>query len=90
MRNHGRLGSADPDELTLALLAHLQGALLSERTSPFTIRTTMTALTSGAPGTPILPDYVPVPRAPLGPAVHDQGYYVRRVERNLYVPRRSA
>jgi hypothetical protein len=50
----------------------------------------MTALTSGAPGTPILPDYVPVPRAPLGPAVHDQGYYVRRVERNLYVPRRSA
>jgi hypothetical protein len=44
----------------------------------------MTAPTSGAPGTPILPDYVPVPRAPLGPAVHDQGHYVRRVERNLY------
>ena len=33
---------------------------------------------------PILPDYVPVPRASLGPAVNDQGYYVGRVERNLY------
>ena len=33
---------------------------------------------------PILPDYVPVPRASLGPAVNEQGYYVGRVERNLY------
>ena len=39
---------------------------------------------SGAPGTPILPDYAPVPRASLGPAVNGQGYYVGRVERNLY------
>ncbi len=30
---------------------------------------------------PILPDCVPVPRASLGPAVNDQGYYVGRVER---------
>jgi len=33
---------------------------------------------------PILPDYAPVPRASLGPAVNDQGYYAGRVERNLY------
>jgi glyoxylase-like metal-dependent hydrolase (beta-lactamase superfamily II) len=44
----------------------------------------MTSPTSGTPGVPILPDYVPVPRSSLGPAVNDQGYYVGRVERNLY------
>ena len=44
----------------------------------------MTSPASGAPGTPILPDYAPVPQASLGPAVNDQGYYVGRVERNLY------
>jgi len=33
---------------------------------------------------PILPDYVPVPRASLGPAVSGRGYYVGGVERNLY------
>src|ERR1700730_14144308 len=44
-------------------------------------RTTMTSPASGAP---ILPDYVPIPRASFGPAVNDQGYYVGRVERNLY------
>ena len=42
----------------------------------------MASPTSGAP---ILPDYAPVPRASLGPAVNDQGYYVGRVERNLYL-----
>jgi glyoxylase-like metal-dependent hydrolase (beta-lactamase superfamily II) len=31
-----------------------------------------------------LPDYAPVPRAALGPAVNEQGYYVGRVERNLF------
>ena len=41
----------------------------------------MASPTSGAP---ILPDYAPVPRASLGPAVNDQGYYVGRIERNLY------
>jgi glyoxylase-like metal-dependent hydrolase (beta-lactamase superfamily II) len=34
--------------------------------------------------TPSLPDYAPVPRSALGPAVNKQGYYVGRVERNLY------
>ncbi|HJZ28783.1 MAG TPA: hypothetical protein VJ370_21090 [Streptosporangiaceae bacterium] len=33
---------------------------------------------------PVLPDYVPVPRASLGPAVSGRGYYVGGVERNLY------
>src|SRR5258708_2085080 len=31
-----------------------------------------------------LPDYAPVPQAALGPALNGQGYYVGRVERNLY------
>jgi glyoxylase-like metal-dependent hydrolase (beta-lactamase superfamily II) len=31
-----------------------------------------------------LPDYAPVPQASLGVALNDQGYYVGRVERNLY------
>jgi glyoxylase-like metal-dependent hydrolase (beta-lactamase superfamily II) len=31
-----------------------------------------------------LPDYAPVPGSALGPALNDQGYYVGRVERNLY------
>jgi glyoxylase-like metal-dependent hydrolase (beta-lactamase superfamily II) len=31
-----------------------------------------------------LPDYAPVPSSALGPAVNEQGYYVGRVERNLY------
>jgi glyoxylase-like metal-dependent hydrolase (beta-lactamase superfamily II) len=30
------------------------------------------------------PDYAPVPRSALGPALNEQGYYVGRVERNLY------
>src|SRR6185437_5441489 len=34
--------------------------------------------------TPELPDYAPIPRSALGPALNDQGYYVGRVERNLY------
>ncbi|HJY01229.1 MAG TPA: hypothetical protein VJ351_10485 [Streptosporangiaceae bacterium] len=33
---------------------------------------------------PILPDYVPAPRASLGPAGNGRGYYVGGVERNLY------
>src|SRR6266849_6516980 len=33
---------------------------------------------------PILPDYAPVPTTALGPALNEQGYYVGRVERNLY------
>ena len=31
-----------------------------------------------------LPDYAPVPRSSLGPAVNAQGFYVGRVEKNLY------
>jgi len=41
-------------------------------------------MTSSTSGAPILPDYAPVPRASLGPAVNDQGYYVERIERNPY------
>jgi glyoxylase-like metal-dependent hydrolase (beta-lactamase superfamily II) len=31
-----------------------------------------------------LPDYAPVPQAAMGPALNEQGYYVGRVEGNLY------
>ena len=35
-------------------------------------------------GTAELPDYAPIPRSALGPALNDQGYHVGRVERNLF------
>jgi glyoxylase-like metal-dependent hydrolase (beta-lactamase superfamily II) len=44
----------------------------------------VTSPASGASSAPALPHYPPVPRFSLGPAVNDQGYYVGRVERNLY------
>ena len=31
-----------------------------------------------------LPDYAPIPPSALGPAVNQQGYFVGRVEKNLY------
>ena len=37
-----------------------------------------------ATDTAALPDYAPIPEAALGPALNEQGYYVGRVERNLY------
>ena len=45
---------------------------------------TETSPTSGAPSAEALPDYAPIPRSALGPALNEQGYYVGRVERNLY------
>jgi glyoxylase-like metal-dependent hydrolase (beta-lactamase superfamily II) len=44
----------------------------------------VTSPASGAPGAADLPGYAPIPRSALGPALNDQGYYVGRVERNLY------
>src|ERR1700687_4252779 len=44
----------------------------------------VTTPASGADSAPALPDYAPIPRSALGPALNDQGYYVGRVERNLY------
>src|SRR5207342_1554617 len=42
-------------------------------------------ITTGSAGSAdALPDYAPVPRSALGPAPNEQGYYVGRVERNLY------
>jgi glyoxylase-like metal-dependent hydrolase (beta-lactamase superfamily II) len=46
--------------------------------------------TAAGPQTPsirtasALPDYAPIPKSALGPALNEQGYYVGRVERNLY------
>ena len=31
-----------------------------------------------------MPDYAPIPKSALGPAVNAQGYFVGRVEKNLY------
>jgi glyoxylase-like metal-dependent hydrolase (beta-lactamase superfamily II) len=39
---------------------------------------------AAAGSTDDLPDYAPVPQSSLGVALNDQGYYVGRVERNLY------
>ena len=45
----------------------------------------MTSTTSSASHVgPQLPDYVPVPESALGPALNENGYYVGRVERNLF------
>ena len=44
----------------------------------------MTSPATGADGAADLPDYAPIPRSALGPALNDQRYYVGRVERNLY------
>jgi hypothetical protein len=45
---------------------------------------TVTSPESGAGSAADLPDYAPIPRSALGPALNDQGYYVGRVQRNLY------
>ena len=37
-----------------------------------------------ATDTATLPDYAPIPQTAFGPALNEQGYYVGRVERNLY------
>jgi len=44
----------------------------------------VTSPASGAGTAADLPDYAPIPQSALGPALNDQGYYVGRVERNLY------
>jgi len=44
----------------------------------------VTTPASGAGSAADLPDYAPIPRSALGPALNDQRYYVGRVERNLY------
>ncbi|MGP7996069.1 MAG: MBL fold metallo-hydrolase [Streptosporangiaceae bacterium] len=41
-------------------------------------------MTSPATDAADLPEYAPVPRSSLGVALNEQGYYVGRVERNLY------
>ena len=40
--------------------------------------------TEATPATSVLPDYAPLPETARGPALNEQGYYVGRVERNLY------
>ncbi len=42
------------------------------------------ASSSPADSTQQLPDYLPVSEGALGPALNEQGYFVGRVERNLF------
>jgi glyoxylase-like metal-dependent hydrolase (beta-lactamase superfamily II) len=44
----------------------------------------VTSPATTASATAALPDYAPIPRSALGPALNEQGYFVGRVERNLY------
>ena len=44
----------------------------------------MTTPAAGDGNAAAQPDYAPIPRSALGPALNEQGYYVGRVERNLY------
>jgi glyoxylase-like metal-dependent hydrolase (beta-lactamase superfamily II) len=44
----------------------------------------MSGVFAGTASAEPLPDYAPVPPSALGPAVNEQGYYVGRVEKNLY------
>jgi hypothetical protein len=44
----------------------------------------MTSPASDAERAEAMPDYAPIPQSALGPALNEQGYYVGRVERNLY------
>jgi len=44
----------------------------------------VTMESAAAAADPALPDYAPIPASALGPAVNAQGYFVGRIERNLY------
>jgi glyoxylase-like metal-dependent hydrolase (beta-lactamase superfamily II) len=44
----------------------------------------VTTPAAGAGSLDGLPEYAPIPRSALGPALNEQGYYVGRVERNLF------
>ncbi|HEY3611336.1 MAG TPA: MBL fold metallo-hydrolase, partial [Pseudonocardiaceae bacterium] len=45
---------------------------------------TLVGTNTAAADTPPLPDFAPIPPSALGPAVNAQGYFVGRVEKNLY------
>src|SRR5246500_2871376 len=46
--------------------------------------TSDTTMSAGSGPADALPDYAPIPPASFGSALNEQGYYVGRVERNLY------
>ena len=50
-----------------------------------TAETTLEELAGTRPGyADVLPDCAPIPGSALGPAINEQGYYVGRIEGNLY------
>ena len=58
-------------------VAALAGSGLAE---PASVQAASAQAASAGP----LPDFAPIPKSSLGPAVNAQGYHVGRVEKNLY------
>src|SRR5438132_2185902 len=71
-----------PNRLNQAMTAHRIACQV--RTVITESKEDTMATPTGAPGATNLPDYAPVPQFAIGPALNEQGYYVGRVERNLY------
>src|SRR6266481_1384983 len=63
------------------VVANLHGR---QGTCPTIQGDTVTSPATGATGAADLPDYAPIPRSALGPALNEQGYFAGRVEKNLY------
>jgi glyoxylase-like metal-dependent hydrolase (beta-lactamase superfamily II) len=61
-----------------------RGILAAALASPLAAATTSARAQGLATPSVALPDYAPVPPSALGPALNAQGYYVGRVEKNLY------
>ena|SRR6266568_536429 len=86
-RRHARTGANHHDPVMLAHLAGGEPGLVSQSAhSPPGVpeRQGRDVVTTPADGAADLPDYAPIPRSALGPALNEQGYHVGRVERNLF------
>ncbi|MEU9151327.1 SDR family oxidoreductase [Streptomyces sp. NPDC048417] len=84
VRHHWRKGSTMSSTNRRSFLA--RGAALA--TVP-TVAALADGALAGQASAATLPDYAPVPPSALGPAVNAQGYYVGRIEKNLWSPWRS-
>src|SRR6266568_1387759 len=86
-RRHARTGANHHDPVMLAHMAGGEPGLVSQsahRPPGVPERQGRDVVTTPAVGAADLPDYAPIPRSALGPALNEQGYHVGRVERNLF------
>src|SRR5258706_7524401 len=89
-RLHCQRRANHPDPVTTSHLAGGEpGPVAKARTTargraPRSQGDTVTSPAAGAGSAADLPDYAPIPRSALGPALNDHKYYVGRVQRNLY------